>query len=1043
MEGHVRSALVALSSPGANPGAINTANDTLMNYEEQCADAYVLYLASLSTSSPSSLRLSSVLVLKAAVKRRWKDKGRGKPGQMRVFLDETTKAHVRSCLISVSLTGRLPCGDTTNLAMRSTEAFGAEQLEIIQDSPLQTNVAALTATIARMDLPTRFQELIPTLVSSLSQTPGSQEGPTTMQEQVFRAIRLNVLTTLESVLAEVSTKRLLIDRKYRNSIAVAHLGQIYQCGMLPSLRHLDVRLRADRRNQFDLDQMMKYSMLATRVVAYLLGSSFVKLSDGATLSLVDQVILTIQSFIGQWLPVVIAESVAAEEIDLLKELLKLQMQLVVDTQVTHPMEFGRFLGGFLAMFYTTLVTLLCDRTVTLRNSEITVVLLQFLTNVVGCGQYANAYQVKHELEGVFTAESVQTLARLMLHLFAIHSQVSIETEEDVIRWDNDPEGFFHWEQQQSSDENLASAAQNCFLALAESPLFGGVVFPILLSTLSNVASLKTAVDVEPRNGEQSVNGTDLLPLGSVPDWPIEDIKSELVFQWDVVLTAAGLLASTLEGCNSFCFASWFRNVLSGCIIKLLRCSDDQTKSRPVLLRRLIWLLSCNAAHLDMTPSPSPIELVASTLASNQDMCLRLTSVQCLDALIPMCEENPALLQTLAESTVPCLYKTLEDSDHHESRSMCLDLIANLVSYVGAVGGELSSSTLNIIVSPLRFIFDSATAEHLLLRRNVLAILSSVATFIGREQVKLLYPLALPLLHDCLADQTNLFMREEALQAWYVYLRLSSSYEPTLGDLFECCATRISLDLRHLPVLMKIIEMYVLLGGRAFLGQHALTLQATLRSVVSQEINPRATSYFYLVIETILRAYPVDGGSLLLHSDVLQMFIRACASNHFGGQDCDPDRVIVLYLAALARVFLSDPRVMDTLLPVVQLASGTFHRENLVDLYLAKFQVAGNGAHGLMLQKLYMMFLLSIPMSHSHQTTNEVLENCTYILRNRKDSLLPYSVGHDEEDNIIDLGDYDVLVAQHMQADIVSSTDLFLAVQIWQRKLAALHSETVT
>ena len=788
MEESVRSALVALSSPGADPGAITRADNSLLNYEEQCADAYVLYLTSLSTSSPSSLRLSSILVLKAAVKRRWKDKGRGKPGQMRIFLDETTKAHVRSCLTSVSLTGRLPYGDVT-----------AEQLDILRDYPLQTSVAALTATIARMDLPTRFHELIPTLVSGLSQTLESQE-PTTMQEQVFHAIRLNILTTLESVLAEISTKRLLIDKKYRNSVAVAHLEQIYQCGLLPSLRHLDARLRAlasDSRDQFDL-VAMKYSMLSTQVVAYLLGSSFVKLTEGATSSLVDQVLLTIQSFIGQWLPAAIGQNTAAEAIDQLKELLKLQMELVIEIQTAHPIEFGRYLGGFLELFYTTLMSLLCDRAAILRNSEIAVVLLRFLSNVVGCGQYVDAQQVKHELEGVFTTESVRNLSTIMLHLFAIHSQV-VETEEEVVYWEDDPEGFFHWEQQQSSDENVASAAQNCFLALAESPLYVDVVLPILLSTLSNVASLKTAVDVELRNGEQSVNGTDLLPLGSAPNWPIEDINSELIYQWDAVLTAAGLLASTLEGQNSFCFASWFRNVLSECLIKLLRCGVDQTKSQPVLLRRMIWLLSCNADHLDMkSPSPTAIELVASTFTSNQDLCLRLTSVQCLDALIPMFEDQPALLQLLAESKVPCLYKTLEDSDHPESRSLCLDLVANLVSYVGAVGGELSSSTLNIIVSPLRFIFDNSTGEHLLLRRNVLAILSSVATFVGREQVKLLYPLALPLLYHCLADQTNLFMEEESLRAWYVYLRLSSSYEPTLGDLFECCATRISLDLRHLP-----------------------------------------------------------------------------------------------------------------------------------------------------------------------------------------------------------------------------------------------------
>ena len=219
------------------------------------------------------------------------------------------------------------------------------------------------------------------------------------------------------------------------------------------------------------------------------------------------------------------------------------------------------------------------------------------------------------------------------------------------------------------------------------------------------------------------------------------------------------------------------------------------------------------------------------------------------------------------------------------------------------------------------------------------------------------------------------------------------------------------------VLMKIIEMYVLLGGRAFFGRHAVTLQTTLRGVASQEMSPRATAYFFLAVETILRAYPVDGASLLLRCDVLQMFIRACASSQFGEVDSDPDRVIVLYLSALARVFLSDDGnvFMDSLLPV-QLASGTFHREELVDLYLAKFQIAGNGAHGLMLQKLYMMFLLSIqPTPHILGKSDKLLEHCQYIIRNAKGGLLlPYSVEVDEEDNIA-VGEYDVLVARHMQA----------------------------
>lgn len=185
-----------------------------------------------------------------------------------------------------------------------------------------------------------------------------------------------------------------------------------------------------------------------------------------------------------------------------------------------------------------------------------------------------------------------------------------------------------------------------------------------------------------------------------------------------------------------------------------------------------------------------------TKHNNQnDVCVRLTAVQAIEALLPQCEEKPELLQAIVEPTIPAVYKLTSDCTEVENRAGCLDLISTLVTYVMVSGGKLDDNILNTIAAPLVSIWDNAIDQNLLIKRNVLVILSCLASYVGPDQVALLYPMALPMIDSCFQYEDNVFLVEEALKLWFVFLRLAKTYDALIGKLFIHTA-ELSKDFGH-------------------------------------------------------------------------------------------------------------------------------------------------------------------------------------------------------------------------------------------------------
>eukprot|EP00986_Skeletonema_menzelii_P006073 scaffold2303_cov141-Skeletonema_menzelii.AAC.7 len=835
LHSQVQASLQCITSSTSQPHAIRQAQEALLALENDHTDEYINCLLSLigATSPPSvqenaaavasTLRLSAILSLKAAISRHWKDRGRGRAEdeKKKKYLSEHVKQLVRLSIVNLVIAGRHNNNNSNDIGLSfisNVNEITAQQFELLEDRQLQHNAASLLSKIGRLDLPLKFHELIPTLVEAVKRsqemiaTAMAQPNPDVIaQARTFQLIQYNAINALEATLAEMSTQRLLVGKKYRNSIALQYLGSIVEYGFVPSLNSLQASLS----NIVDENEnvlSVKYATLCSRVVCHMMNSSLSKLVEDATVVIVVNHTLTfIHKFLSEWLPRMITEenNTAPDSttplVRAMKELLHVQCDMIVEIQSSHAASFIRYLEPFLNLFHSSLMAMVEKMAC---SNGFAISFLKFLGNVAGTTQYAeDAAAVNIVWVNFFNPQLILTILNMLLHLF--NCQEGGDDGNDVTdshQWKDDPEAFFQWELQRSSDEDVGSAAQNLFLALAESKfpadssIQGGekVVLPWLIDLLGNVASQRLAVEIEggiSRNIDAEII-YQAMPLVAASQSSVSQqgsIEDAFVMQWDAVYTAAGLAGTMLERHSGFNFGSWFENCLGPNLTVLLQ--QGGSENLPILQRRIIWLVSCNANQVNISSQLNPLGMAVTALSRPDDICLRLTAVQAVDALLPYCEGTPQLLHSITETSIPALFRLANDCDEVESRSSCLDLLSNIITYVSYTGGLLSTELLNSIVAPLSIIWENADGQNLLLRRNVLSILACVASFVGSDEATALYPLALPLIDDSFGREENVFLVDEALKIWWVFLQLSKGYDPLLGKLY-LRASALSNDLEH-------------------------------------------------------------------------------------------------------------------------------------------------------------------------------------------------------------------------------------------------------
>ena len=383
---------------------------------------------------------------------------------------------------------------------------------------------------------------------------------------MFRTIQINIMNVLDTLLAELSTRRLLIDKKYRNEVAKLHLGSVVEFAFIPALE-------AD----FSSRSILNYATSTSRVVSYFMVSSFSKLvNDPVTTALVEHIIGLIHKFLSYWLPSLLSEISSWKDGTRngnyygVMELLCTHCDFLVDLQTNHASSFSRYQDSFLSLFYSSFTSYIVEDM--LMHSSLDRLVIAFLlftakaansadnnTNVCEGGRTAiNCW------DSFFTPSLLKSLTRQLLLLISCHLRYNNDdsSEHEIIDkeyWHDSPEGFYQWELQRSSEDDVGCAAQNLFLTLIESSRGKEVMLPWFVEILTNVVAQQVLINLDGMSSTQ----TSEVVLASMPlgcSSSVSNLKQELVLQWDAVYTCYGLSGQIIEN-EYFNFDSFFNSII--------------------------------------------------------------------------------------------------------------------------------------------------------------------------------------------------------------------------------------------------------------------------------------------------------------------------------------------------------------------------------------------------------------------------------------------------------------------------------------------------
>ena len=216
---------------------------------------------------------------------------------------------------------------------------------------------------------------------------------------------------------------------------------------------------------------------------------------------------------------------------------------------------------------------------------------------------------------------------------------------------------------------------------------------------------------------------------------------------------------------------------------------------------MIWLLGCSYYHLENRTFT--LQVLVSILLDDSDpkndIMVKLAAVEAFNAVLYDPDESLRSLLLTPNELIKSLYALVGCCENIENQSQTLSCISLILSTI--VGNEhaVDIGTAEAILFPLSRIWETASGENVILRREVLSILSGTATALKKEHSGGLFPIALPLLSNVLDPSTreeNHFLLETALNLWLTMLRLAGSYDHNLGLLFGRVKDLLDQDLEH-------------------------------------------------------------------------------------------------------------------------------------------------------------------------------------------------------------------------------------------------------
>eukprot|EP00741_Cyanophora_paradoxa_P012573 tig00020614_g12149.t1 len=481
----------------------------------------------------------------------------------------------------------------------------------------------------------------------------------------------------------------------------------------------------------------------------------------------------------------------------------------------------------------------------------------------------------------FTEARIRALAELLV------SRYLPLARDELAEWESDPEAFVRGQQggAEGDQETVRGGAERLLLTLAE--VRREVMGPLAAGML------------------QAALGSTSGAAGGLPGALLKD----------ACYAALGLAADSVF--DHVDFAAWYASHLG-------REAGDRSREPAARLirRRAVWLLGCWLRKVTDETRASVYRQVVEALASSDDVAVQLTAAETLKNFMNDCRFHVPSFGPLVE---PALRSTLELLARVEQPETKLALSGTLCLLVETVGARVQPHLPGLLAG-LHALWSAPCEGHALIRTNVVVAATKLVAAVGAAPA--LFEFVLPLIRHAtdVACDEELYLLEDGLELWGAAMSHAAAMSPPLMALYPHVTALLRRDFDHLRECMQLTESYVLLGGAAFMQQHAAAVAEAFALVVG-EVKDRGTIAAANVMESLVLVFPQEGPPLL--EPVFAKFLPLLLAGS------ESDVAAASYLSLLARVLLLAPAYFRGLLARAPGPAGAPLLPALLDLWLDK------------------------------------------------------------------------------------------------------------
>lgn len=707
-----------------------------------------------------------------------------------------------------------------------------------RNSTVSTQLSVWISLVARIDFPKYWPDLMDRLADAI-------RGEN-------RLIVVHAVVTLDMVLKQLASRRLLADRQALYRVSPTLFALLYQLFCI----HLQVLIQGNQGPQ-DMEQSFIIVVRCMKSFRRILSYGCTSISAIAHLPQVLSQLIELPD-------VFMRGATGGTEVQ--NRLSLLAAKLIRVTHERHPVDFQPYLATFLKFYYETVTKF----TSQVSSDRTCYHAANFLLNVAQCPLYnINSVTIRQFREVTQSnlsppAEVSADACRFIVLTFfdnacinalieAMITRIFVLSKRELETWSSDPETLVREEDAAEwGTENLRHQCEELFkiLLIRDKPR----VVPMILQLAESVSKDKPLL-------------------------------------LDACYRAVGKAVYDVQG--AFDFDVWLKGHL-GAVLKA-NCSDNLGER--IIQARTAWLVAQFTEQLTRESRQIVNPLLVRLMGfMEQDPVIALTAAKSIQTLV---EDLGFHAGDFAQHLQPCLvgcFKLVYASETFETKrdilgtisclvDRCsrhdvipvLDLIATSLPRLWDETGAVTQPFKEVLHEPkvLYGTREISSGGETLLRTAIVSLLSSMVKKTGPDALrsKAIHHIVFPVIDyatDPSADKGGAYMMEEGCELWRSIVAASEEYSEQHKKLFTQTERILGIDFDNLREVFKLMEGYVLLGRERFMQEHGALLNRTLKRAVGA-VKDRGHLALVEIMEVVLQLFPQEG--VRFTQDILGSILR--------------------------------------------------------------------------------------------------------------------------------------------------------------------------